>query len=71
MKNSYKKFKLIAIAAALTLIIVGFVMGPVYSWLTRSGLSVYAPITTTTVLFIGAGNEEGIRYLSFEGLQVC
>ena len=69
MLNNHRRLKIFAIFFAMIMTIVTIVLIPVYGWLSRKELAVYAPITTNTSLFIGAGNGEDVRYLSFEGVD--
>ena len=61
--------KLIFNGALMLICLFALVTIPVYAWLAENKISIYAPITTNTALYIGAGNEEDIRYLSFEGID--
>ena len=72
MKNKklYLKVKLIGLSISIFFTIAALVIIPVYAWLVGREIVAYAPIDTSTALFIGAGNEEDIKYLSFEGIDV-
>ena len=65
-----RKLKIVGISIAMFLTIFTIVLVPIYSWFSSTEVTVYAPITTDTDLFIGAGHEEDIQYLSFEGIDV-
>lgn len=62
--------KIVGISLAIIMSVFVLVTIPVYSWFAKRNLNVYAPITTSTSLYIGAGNNEDIRYLYFDGIDV-
>ena len=69
MVKTNRRLKLFVILIAMVMTITTIILIPVYGWLSKRELAVYAPITTNTSLFIGAGNGEDARYLSFEGID--
>ena len=71
MKKSkvYFRAKIISLGIGIVLTIAALIVVPVYAWLAGREISVYAPVNTATSLYIGAGNQEDIRYLSFEGID--
>ena len=68
-KLLFLKLKIIGLSIAMFFTFAILVVVPVYAWLSGHEVVVYAPINTSTSLYIGAGNEEDIRYLSFEGID--
>ncbi len=62
--------KRLSIVTSLILILLLFVASPVYAWLnTGKVLLAYAPVSTVSSLFIGAGHNEDIKYLYFDGID--
>ena len=62
--------RIVGISLSIIMSVFILVTIPVYSWFAKRNLNVYAPITTSTSLYIGAGNGEDIRYLYFDGIDV-
>lgn len=62
--------KLIFNGALMLICLFALVTIPVYAWLAENKISIYAPITTNTALYIGAGNEEDIKYLYLENIDL-
>ena len=71
MKNKmlFLKLKIIGLSIAMFFTFATLIVVPVYAWLAGHSLTIYAPVNTATSLYIGAGNQEDIRYLSFEGID--
>lgn len=70
MKHKAKTLvKLIGSGLSIIMCLFALITIPVYAWLAASNAVLYAPITTETALFIGAGAEEDIKYLYLEGID--
>lgn len=70
MKENIKLTKTILMVLVITLFgIFLVVVTPLFAWFAKNEISVYAPINTSTALYINAGNNEDIRYLYFDGID--
>lgn len=69
-KLLFLKLKIIGLSIAMFFTFAILVVVPVYAWLSGHEVVVYAPINTSTSLYIGAGNEEDIKYLYLENIDL-
>ena len=64
--------KRLSIITSLILLFLFFVATPVFAWLnSEKVIAGYAPVSTISSLFIGAGHNEDIKYLYFDGIDAA
>ena len=69
MEDVSRRLKLTFLITTIFFIALVVISIPAYAWFANRELTVYAPVDVETSLYIGAGNQEDIRYLSFEGID--
>ena len=69
MKKISTRLKVIILSVSIFLTTLALITIPVYAWLVGRSITVYAPVDVETSLYIGAGNQEDIKYLSFDGID--